>query len=138
MSEDITCNSYWKEINDLARGMIEETYEWLDKADMEPDEIIEDVMDQITDHVLHETIDGHQWVIYYAYNLDVIKFSNNSDYMVENFGNDEAGHILSKQGLDSLHTAIAFWAMYADVQDVLHDIHESVFDELMEPSEDAA
>ena len=138
MSEDITNTSYWKEINDLARGMIEETYEWLDKADMEPDEIIEDVMDQITDHVLHETIDGHQWVIYYAYNLDVIKFSNNSDYMVENFGNDEAGHILSKQGLDSLHTAIAFWAMYADVQDVLHDIHESVFDELMEPSEDAA
>ena len=136
MSEDITNTSYWKEINDLARGMIEETYEWLDKADMEPDEIIEDVMDQITDHVLHETIDGHQWVIYYAYNLDVIKFSNNSDYMVENFGNDEAGHILSKQGLDSLHTAIAFWAMYADVQDVLHDIHESVFDELMD-TEDA-
>ena len=68
----------------------------------------------INDSLLRETIDGHEWIIYYSYNLDVIQHSDNEDYMIDNFGIDEAGFILKDKGLSGLHSAIAFWALYAD------------------------
>jgi len=90
--------------------------------------IREESEEAINDYMLHEYIDGHQWVIYYAYNLDVIKYSDNDGYMEDNFGTEEAGAILADRGLSGLHTAIAFWCMYADVQEQL----EIAFDGLEE------
>lgn len=129
---EMTSTEYWVEVKSCARTLIEETFEWMDdKSEMTRDEIREAVMDDINDSKLHELVDGHQWVIYNAYNLDIIQHSNNPDYMTDNFGNDQAGHILSSDGLDSLHTAIAFWAFYADISEELWEIHEDVLDELM-------
>ena len=77
--------------------------------------------DDINDHMLHERIDGHQWVIYYSYNLSVIQHSSNEDYYIDNFGSEGLADVLKEHGLSSLHSLIAFWCMYADVQDSLSD-----------------
>lgn len=109
---------YYQQINAIARELVSEAMEQSENDREQAEELINDTL-------LHETIDGHEWVIYYAYNLDVIKYSDNEDYMEQNFGNEEAGTILAEKGLNGLHTAIAFWCMYADVQERL----ETAFNE---------
>lgn len=72
MSKDITYQAYWAEIASLVAS-----------AQAEAKEYSSDAYD-----TLHETIDGHQWVIYTAFAFDVLKHTNNDDYAVE-----ELGHI---------------------------------------------
>ena len=107
-------HEYWTEINSLADSIACE-------AMQDNDSDIDAARDDIWDSRLHETIDGHQWVIYYSYNLDVIAHSDNDDYMVDNFGSEALEHSLKEGGLDGLHMAIAFWCMYADVADKIED-----------------
>ncbi len=111
---DITYNDYWIEINSLAENLAEEAVEAC-----EGDK--DNALDEINDHMLHETADGHQWVIYNAYNADVMKHSDNEDYYIDNFGVEDAGYVLKERGLSGLHNAIAFWCIYADIQGVLDD-----------------
>lgn len=123
--ENLTSNEYWTEIKSIAANLVDESMEQAtldnngDTSDFES--LKETAEESINDYRLHEVIDGHQWVIYYAYNLDVISHSDNEDYMVDNFGSEYAGQIVADKGIDDLHTAIAFWCMYADVQDDLSD-----------------
>ena len=117
MSE-ITHYEYWKEVEELAEMLVTEQMDYADN-DREAAE------EAINDHALHETIDGHQWIIYNAYNLDVIKWSDNADYYADNFGGDDLAAVMKEGGLDRVHTVVAFFAMYADVQDKL----ESAFDD---------
>ena len=114
MSNQITCYSYWKEVLLATKSLAREAMEQTD-GDREVAE------DLINDSMLHEYVDGHQWIIYNGYNLDVIKFSDNADYYVDNFGVDCAGEELKTNGLSGLHTAIAFWCMYADIRDRISD-----------------
>ena len=118
---NITHNEYWTEINSIAAELVSEAMESTDN-DKEAAE------EEINDYRLHETIDGHQWVIYYAYNLDVIGYSDNEDYMSDNFGAEALAASLEQGGLSTLHTHIAYWCMYADVQEQL----ENAFDEYEE------
>ena len=118
---------YWKEVTDTAEWLVKQAMtEYGDKNDREAAEEV------INDHLLHETIDGHQWVIYYTYSLDVMKYSGNTDYLVENFGAEDAGTILAEGGTESLHQAIAFWAMYADVQEELEQAFDDYIGQLPE------
>ena len=107
---NITSSQYWNEVQSLAVSIAEDAMSQCDNDRSEAEEMINDSM-------LHETIDGHQWIIYYAYNLDVYQYSDNSDYYIENFGSDDAAHVLKENGLNGLHQALAFWSLYADVQD---------------------
>lgn len=125
MSE-LTCKEYWTEINSIASEMVRETMEENDNDREAAEEVINDTR-------LHETIDGHQWVIYYGYNLEVIKQSDNDDYYADNFGNESLAASLEQGGINTLHCHMAFWAMYADVQDKL----DNAFDEYKESSEAA-
>ena len=109
---------YWKEVSSIAACLVSESADYNDCNTIDTFDR-DTVLEYINDSALHETIDGHQWVIYYAYNLSVLEYSNNEDYMVDNFGNDEAGAILKEKGLSGLHSALAFWALYADVYDAL-------------------
>ena len=86
--------------------------------------------DLINESRLHETIDGHQWVIYYACNNAVRFHSGNDGYAADNFGNEYLGQVLSEQGYESLGTVIAFWCMYADVQDKLSEAFDNYEDNL--------
>jgi hypothetical protein len=105
---------YWAEVSELADTIASEAM-----ADNDRDR--EAAEEDIWDSRLHETIDGHQWVIYYSYNLDVIKHSDNEDYYADNFGGDSLAHSLEQGGLNTLHCHIAFWALYADVADKISD-----------------
>ena len=105
---------YWNEVNEIADIIACESMQECDNDREQAEELINDSR-------LHETIDGHQWVIYYSYNLDVIKHSDNADYMQDNFGAECIAASLESGGIDGLHTAMAFWALYADVQDLISD-----------------
>ncbi len=105
---------YWKEVNELADTIACETMQETDNNREEAQEII-------NEYRLLETLDGHQWIIYYGYNLDVIKHSANEDYYSDNFGGDALASSLEEGGIDTLHCHIALWAMYADVQDRIQD-----------------
>ncbi len=107
-------HEYWNEVNELADTIACEAMQETDNNRDEAQEIIDNVR-------LHETIDGHQWIIYYGYNLDVIKHSDNEDCYSDNFGSDALVSSLEEGGMDTLHCHIAFWAMYADVQDRIQD-----------------
>ncbi len=112
---------YTTEINSIAASIVQDAFEQCDNDEPE-------ARDMIFDTLLNETVDGHQWVIYYAYNLDVIKYSDNPDYMADNFGGDALAESL-KQGLDTLHMHIAYWALYADVHNALDDAIEQYKEE---------
>ena len=109
---------YKKEVTDIALGLVLDN-----KADYESKEELEEA---INDTLLHEAIDGHQWIIYYAYNLDVYNHSGNQDYFGDNFGGDGLVDVIAKGGLSGLHQAVAFWCLYADVQEALHDVLEAL------------
>ena len=113
MSE-LTNNEYWTEIKSIADNLVLES---MGDNDNDRPAAEEDIYDSR----LHETIDGHQWVIYYGYNLDVIKHSDNEDYYDQNFGAESLAASLEQGGLNTLHCHIAFWCMYADVQGYLSD-----------------
>ena len=104
----ITASQYWKEVEATAARVIARAQDESEDGG--------DLMEVINDTILHEEIDGHEWIIYNAsYNLDVIHYTESVDYYIDNFGVDAAGEELKARGLQGLHTAIAFWAMYADV-----------------------
>ena len=119
MSNQITSYCYWKEIQSSAESLAREAMEQND-FDKEA------ASDAIFDTMLHEYVDGHQWIIYMAYNLDVIEYSDNQDYYIDNFGADCACYELKTNGISGLHTAIAFWCMYADIADRISDALDDV------------
>ena len=121
MSE-LTCYEYWTEIDELAGSLASEA---MDDCENDRDAAEE----QIFDYQLHETVDSHQWVIYYSYNLDVIKHSDNEDYYADNFGAEALAHRLDEGGLDLLHCHIAFWCLYGDVSEKISAALDTYEDE---------
>ena len=102
---DISYREYWDEVRSLAAQCVEEAKEQCDPCEDS------DIHDRVW-----ETCDGHQWVIYTAYNFDVLKHSENDGYSVDSFGADsivEDGNIR--------WCALAFGALYADVMEAIPD-----------------
>jgi hypothetical protein len=100
--EPITLSEYVDECKAIARTITKEC---------EGDE------DRIQDK-LHEEIDGHQWIIYTYYNLQVLTHSDNDGAYFDNFGPLEA-----KDFSDAV-LKMAFAAFYQDVQERLSDALE--------------
>ena len=111
---NITSSQYWNEVQSLAVSIAEDAMSYCDNNRSEAEELI-------TDSLMHETIGAHQWVIYNAYNLDLLQYSDNSDYYIDDFGAEDTALILKKSGLTGLHQTLAFWALYADVQEKIKD-----------------
>ena len=112
MPELNSSSQYYKEVAAIAAALVAECMQECDNDREAAEELINDIR-------LNETIDGHQWVIYYSYNLPVLQYSSNSEYMVDSMGVDCVGEILKESGLSGLHSALADWALYADVQEQL-------------------
>ena len=125
---NITSSQYWNEVQSLAVSIAEDAMEQCNNRREEAEELI-------NDSLLFETIDGHQWVIYYAYMLDVYQYSDNSDYYIDNFGGDDAAYVLKEKGLDGLHQALAFWSLYADVQEKIEEALDGVESNIEESEE---
>ena len=125
---NITSSQYWNEVQSLAVSIAEDAMLSCDNNRQEAEELI-------NDSLLHETIDRHQWVIYNAYNLDIYQYSDNSDYYITNFGADDAVYILKEKGLDGLHQALAFWSLYADVQEKISEALDELENNIEEQDE---
>ena len=114
----ITATDYTAEVKSTAFNLVDEVLLETENRD--------EALELINDSRLHETIDGHQWVIYYAYNLPVLEHSDNADYMEENLGDDCIAAALKQGGINGLHTALAYWALYADVQEAINDRFDEI------------
>lgn len=90
----ISLAEYAAECTAIAREIVEEC---------EGDE------DTINDR-LHETVDGHQWIIYTYYNAQVLTHSRNKDAYFENFGK------LEVESYSDAMAKMAYAALEADVR----------------------
>lgn len=106
LSDPITYSEYWTKIASIAKRARE-------RDGYEPD------ADQID--VLHEILDGHQWVIYTAYAFDVLRHCGGDNH-----------NAIFEAGIDTSNEDGMFWsraayfAMHADV------CEHSEFSEIME------
>ena len=116
---NITSSQYWIEVEALATQIAQDAMVHCDNNREEAEELI-------NDSLMHETIGAHQWVIYNAYHLDVLQYSGNSDRYIDEFGTEDAAIVLKERGLDGLHQALAFWALYADVQEKIEEALDEV------------
>ena len=119
MTNITSSSQYWKEINDLAVTIAEDAMSQCDNSREEAEELI-------NDSLLFETIGANQWIIYNAYHLDVLQYSGNSDRYIDEFGVEDAAIILKERGLDGLHQAFAFWALYTDTQEKIIEALDEV------------
>ena len=117
---DITQASYNEEIQDLATNLVEELMQEHDND--------RDTAEESSHDRLHETIDGHQWVIYYAYNDEVLKYSENEEAYQGVYDNESLGQLVAERGIADLKTMMAYFAMYQDVSELL----EQAFDDFEE------
>ena len=111
---NITSSQYWNEVEALATQIAQDAMTQCDNERSEAEDLI-------NDSLMHETIGTHQWVIYNAYHLDVLQYSDNSDYYIDNFGADDTALILKERGLNGLHQDLAFYALFADVQEKISE-----------------
>lgn len=117
--QNLTSSDYYTECENTASLIVEQAIEALQ---CENDDITEEAInDKIFDSVLHENIDSHEYVIYYAYHLPILQISSNDDYMIDNLGSDCLAYELENNGLSGLHMALTFWAFYADVSEYLEN-----------------
>jgi hypothetical protein len=78
-------------------------------------------MDDMHDTV-HETVDGHQWIIYTAYNNDIVQISDNHDAYLDVYGQEGLGQIVMDSGVDGLTLTRAYFAMSQDLNDAIAEI----------------
>lgn len=128
---NINSSQYWSEVQSIANSIATEAMQSCDN-------VRDDAEELINDSLLNETIDGHEWIIYNSYNLDVIQYSDNEDYYIDEFGTESAGEELKNGGLSGLHTAVAFWALYADVQNLISDELDTLEEAVEEEEEEEA
>ena len=97
---EMTLSEYIQEIKSLATDIIAES--------ADSDVYMTDMVD--------EYVDAHQWIIYSCHNIDVLKHSKNADYACSMGLLGEVSH------WDRLLTVSAYYAMRADIIDVMQDI----------------
>jgi len=114
--ENMTQLIYIEEIKGIATNLVKEL--------MDEYEDREEAEEQTYDR-LHETIDGHQWVIYYAYNEDVLEYSDNDEAYQDCYDNESLGALVAEKGIDGVKPMMAYFAMYQDVSELL----EQAFDD---------
>ena len=101
----MTRREYWNEIRRLA--------EWLSDnrpAELGGEGVVADYGEDADRHdAIHETLDGHEFVIYTHKARQVIVHSDNPDHMIDEFGSDCFGDMFDERR--------AYWAMMQDIID---------------------
>ncbi len=116
---NITSSQYWIEVEALATQIAQDAMSSCGNNRSDAEELI-------ADSLMHETIGAHQWVIYNAYNLELLQYSDNPDHYIDEFGTEDAAIVLRESGLGGLHQSLAFWALYADVQEKIEEALDEV------------
>jgi hypothetical protein len=112
--EPLTRKEYFDEIRAIRANALEEYKEY--GSDTDPNEWVSEW--------LHQTIDGHEWIIYNWYHTQVLTWTDNDDAafdVIEKVSGTNSTEVL---------TPLAFYAMEADVRDHLDmGDFEAVYDE---------
>lgn len=96
MAKNISQQEYWDEVRNLAK----------EAHDM----VVEDETRDLGD-MIHELVDGHEWVIYTAYNFDVLKHTESDSEIEDLFGDEKVG-----DGWHALLGKAAYAALAGDVR----------------------
>tara|TARA_R110002110_G_scaffold137783_1_gene323195 strand:- start:182 stop:541 length:360 start_codon:yes stop_codon:yes gene_type:complete len=112
---EFTSTEYHNEISDLAESLYSEALEQNDNDH-------ELATEAVHDHLLHELVDSHQWVIYTYCNELVEKFSANAEAFKDIYDNESIGALVADQGLDALKPIIAYFAMYQDLSEAISEL----------------
>jgi len=114
MSDDITRHDYWTEVRRFAKSIWDDALGyWLESN--EPDQQDFEQSEDLSQY-LSESIDGHSWVIYTWKAMQVLVWSENSDYSFQNFGPESCFD--RETGIR--WSSLACGAMYGDVQEHMH------------------
>jgi hypothetical protein len=97
-----SAQEYYAEIRALAQEARQRSYE--DGQDIQ--------------EVVHELVDGHQWVIYTHYGLQVLQYSRHENAYFDTFGP------LTADTFCSVMAKLTYAAMEADVQETLSEIEK--------------
>lgn len=104
---------YWNEVKATANYVVALAVEALECDEKEIDEY--NLREVINDHILHETVDNHEFIIYYHYHNDIMSFTDNEDYLLESIGE------ITGDSFSNILTSFAYWAFYADISGYLDD-----------------
>ena len=88
-----------------------------------------DVREALSERV-SGTVDGHEWVIYTAYNRAVIEHSANNEAYLGVYDDESLGALVSEKGVEGLELIIAAYAMEADLNEACEEVLEGVEGEL--------
>lgn len=102
----MNAHEYWTEITTIVEQVKADTLAQGFTLDGDAEEY--------ADRYLSETVDGHEYCIYYSKALEVLQHSDNQDAMLDTVGAESAAQALRDGGLGGLHCAMAFWAVLAD------------------------
>ena len=114
---EFTSTEYHQEISDLADSLYSEAL-WQNDNDHD------DAVEAIHDRLLHELVDGHQWVIYTYSNELVEQFSANAEAFKDVYDNESIGALVADQGLVGLKPIIAYFAMYQDLSEAISELEQ--------------
>ena len=109
------------------------TYEY----QIEVQSIAETVIDEVMEHggelsdLVHENVDGHEWIIYTAYHQQIIDNCSYNDAYLDCYGHEDLGRIMTEQGLDAVIQTRAFFALDHDVREAVEELRQSEIEELM-------
>lgn len=130
----LSLQQYNQEVQSLAKAIVQDVLDSLDIEGLQPEQV-QDLFDENLYDTTHEAIDSHEYIIYTAYHLPILQYSDNANYMVEELGNEIAGEVFHDKGLDGLHQALAYWAMLADTQEAIHELQDDIEEKIQELAE---
>lgn len=102
----MNAHDYWTEVTSIVEQVkadtLEQGFTWDGDAE------------DYADRYLSETVDGHEYCIYYSKALEVLQHTDNQDALLDTLGEESAVQALRDGGLGGLHCVMAVWAMIAD------------------------
>ena len=105
---NITQQEYTAEIELLAQSCIDDCTD----------------IDDIGSYV-HETVDGHRWIIYTAYHADIVRLSDSNEAYLDVYCNEDLGQLVTDNGPQHIIMVQAFFAMCQDVNESIHALQHA-------------
>jgi hypothetical protein len=99
------------------------------------DSSFEDFEEAVREYI-HETFDGHQWVIYDSYHLDIFKICRCDYGDAIDEGLVDANEAIKSGGLNKLNMQLAYWCMYKDAEDLMSEQAQDYFDTRQEEDQE--
>lgn len=140
MSQAFDANTYFVEVQAVAAQLAAECYETVFSnydvpASQENASLYESEFEDEFTERLYETVDFHEFVIYYHNAESVYSHSNNAECYLDECGAESVAETLKNNGMGGLFCALAYFAMAADIRDYMGSAKEDYIGTLPESVE---